>query len=113
MRGGCNPATLQAGGAEAEAQVTRVLESSLEVIEALMITTPRKQRKALNEQRERLETILEGVDTALVWRLATCETAKLTQLSEKLAAITPGPYLPIAKMLSRAARPDQRFRHWI
>ena len=85
----------------------------MEVIEALMITTPRKQRKALNEQRERLETILEGVDTALVWRLATCETAKLTQLSEKLAAITPGPYLPIAKMLSRAARPDQRFRHWI
>ena len=79
-------AQLQAGGSEAEAALVRVLESALEVLEAVAMSTPRKQRKALKIQCEKVETVLEEVDGELVGRLTTCDRAEIIQLSENSAA---------------------------
>ena len=51
------------------------------------MSTPRKQRKALKIQCEKVETVLEEVDGELVGRLTTCDRAEIIQLSEKLGSL--------------------------
>eukprot|EP01048_Picozoa_sp_COSAG05_P010235 COSAG05_NODE_887_length_6737_cov_25.085719_6_plen_401_part_01 len=80
-------AQMQTGGDEAEAALISILESALETIEAVLISTPRKQRKAVKAQCERVEAILEEMNGETVGRIASCKMAELTVLSEKLSAI--------------------------
>eukprot|EP01048_Picozoa_sp_COSAG05_P028288 COSAG05_NODE_8699_length_679_cov_5.248072_1_plen_207_part_10 len=80
-------AQMQTGGSDAEAALVIALESTLEFLEAVLMSTPRKQRKAVKAQCERVEAILEEMDDETVERLASCEAAELTMLSEKFRAI--------------------------
>ena len=78
---------MQAGGDEAEAALSAVLESALETLEAVLMLTPRKQRKAVKAQCERTEAMLEELNGEVVGRLASCEAGELTVLGEKLRTV--------------------------
>ena len=78
---------LQGSENDAEAALTSILEAGLQVLEMLLVSTPRKQRKAVKEVCEALEIVLEELDADLIRRLASCEAADLTRLSEKLCAV--------------------------
>ena len=78
---------LQAGGDDAETMMAQICESVLEVLETLLLTTPRKQRKAVKMQCDRIEAVLEAMTGDVLGRLASHETTELTHLCERLAAI--------------------------
>ena len=80
-------AQLQAGGDGAEAALGNALEAGLEALEAVAMSTPRKQRKAVKLQCARLEAVLEDADEYLLGRLAAYDSADLAQLGEKLAVM--------------------------
>eukprot|EP01047_Picozoa_sp_COSAG01_P080372 COSAG01_NODE_15601_length_1320_cov_1.821458_1_plen_396_part_01 len=80
-------AQLQGGGDGAEAALVAVLECALQTLEAVLMSTPRKQRKALKAQCERAEVMLEELGEAVVGRLASCEAAELRALSEQLCTV--------------------------
>ena len=80
-------AQLKAGADECEAMLTAVAEHALEVLEMLQNTTPRKRRKPLKTQCERIEVFIDAVDGDLVERLALCEAAELERLSEHLRLV--------------------------
>eukprot|EP01048_Picozoa_sp_COSAG05_P018780 COSAG05_NODE_2812_length_2613_cov_2.861575_2_plen_715_part_00 len=80
-------ALLQAGGDEVEAALTAVLESALETLEAVLVLTPRKQRKTVKAQCERTEEILEELSGQVVGRLASCQAEELRVLGEKFGAV--------------------------
>eukprot|EP01048_Picozoa_sp_COSAG05_P004626 COSAG05_NODE_256_length_12752_cov_5.614795_5_plen_1061_part_00 len=81
-------AQLQAGGDEAKLALTAVLEATLEVLQALAMATPRKQRKSVKEKCERLESFLDEVESdEFDHRLAACETPELQQLAHTLGAV--------------------------
>eukprot|EP01048_Picozoa_sp_COSAG05_P005112 COSAG05_NODE_295_length_11962_cov_6.608952_11_plen_737_part_00 len=74
-------------GKNAEAVLSGVLEAALETLEALLVSTPRKQRQAVKAQCESVENILEELDSEMIGRLAVCDKTDLTVLSEKLDAV--------------------------
>ncbi|MDE0916494.1 MAG: hypothetical protein OSB57_15075, partial [Planctomycetota bacterium] len=80
-------ARLQAGGEDAETALVNVLEVGLEVLEAVLVSTPRKQRKVVKQQCERVEAMLEEVDEHLLERLVAYDGADLAQLGAYLAAM--------------------------
>ena len=80
-------ALLQVGGDEVEAALTAVLESALETLEAVLVLTPRKQRKTVKAQCERTEEMLEELSGEVVGRLASCQAEELRVLGEKLGAV--------------------------
>eukprot|EP01048_Picozoa_sp_COSAG05_P020989 COSAG05_NODE_3727_length_1878_cov_1.568859_1_plen_579_part_00 len=78
---------LQGGGDEVEAALAALLESALEILEAVLMRTPRKQRKAVKAQCERAEAMLEELSSKVMQRLASCEAETLRALGEKLGAV--------------------------
>ena len=80
-------ALLQAGGDEAEAALSNVLVSALETLEAVLMLTPRKQRKSVKAQCERAEAMLEELNDEVVGRLVSCAADELRVLGEKLGSV--------------------------
>ena len=80
-------AQLQGGGDEAEEVLTTILESVLQVLEILAAGTPRKQRRAVKVACAQVESVLEGIDSDFVERLATSQPAELMQLGGKLGSL--------------------------
>ena len=78
---------MQAGGDEAEAALSNVLESALETLEAALMLTPRKQRKSVKAQCERAEAMLEELNDEVVGRLVSCAADELRVLGEKLGSV--------------------------
>ena len=62
-------AQLQGGADEAEAALTTILESVLQVLEILAAETPRKQRRVVKVACEQVESVLEEIDSDFVERL--------------------------------------------
>eukprot|EP01047_Picozoa_sp_COSAG01_P072376 COSAG01_NODE_11493_length_1922_cov_7.001097_1_plen_640_part_11 len=77
---------LRAGGEQAEDALAAVLEHGFEVLEALSLSTPRRQRKGIRAACDRLEETLEVVGE-LVQQLACAEETALTPLSEYLCLV--------------------------
>ena len=88
---GYAPKSGELGGPLIEAKdpsaLAAVLESALETLEAVLMLTPRKQRKAVKTQCERADTMLEELSGVKVARLASCEAGELRVLGEKLGAV--------------------------
>ena len=63
--------------------VISVLEHGLEVLEASAISSPRKERKSLRSMCDRVESVLEDIDSVLE-QLSRCATSELERVVECL-----------------------------
>ena len=80
-------ARLRSGGDDAEATLVLVLERALEIMEALALKTPRRQRGQLKALCDRLEAALVESEADIVVRIATCEPSDLRQLGQALCML--------------------------
>jgi hypothetical protein len=81
-------ATLRGGGEEASLVLSQVLEHGLMLMDSQRLWTPRSGRRAIAATSERVEELLDTVDTSrLVGQLSSCEESSLQMLSESLCAV--------------------------
>eukprot|EP01049_Picozoa_sp_SAG25_P016933 SAG25_NODE_4125_length_883_cov_126.173469_1_plen_293_part_11 len=79
---------LQEGGEEAVVALARVLEHALSVLEALRMSTPRRERKVITVMSDRVEKLLDTMDeNDLISQIAACEESCLVVLVERLCAV--------------------------
>eukprot|EP01047_Picozoa_sp_COSAG01_P042494 COSAG01_NODE_3714_length_5769_cov_15.948501_2_plen_1619_part_01 len=81
-------ATLRGGGEQASLVLSQVLEHGLEAMDSQRLWTPRSGRRAIGATSERVEELLDTLDTSrLVGQLSSCEESSLHMLSESLCAV--------------------------
>eukprot|EP01048_Picozoa_sp_COSAG05_P004418 COSAG05_NODE_237_length_13170_cov_25.700558_5_plen_1165_part_00 len=78
-------ASLESGGGNGA--VVSVLEHGLEVLEALSVSSPRKQRKSVRSMCERVESVLEG-STEVMGQVSMCGVSELECLVECLCEVS-------------------------
>eukprot|EP01050_Picozoa_sp_SAG11_P024480 SAG11_NODE_5219_length_1626_cov_187.516699_1_plen_536_part_10 len=80
-------ALLRVGGEEAMDLVMSVLEHATVVMESLSLSSPRKERKALRQVLDRVESVEEMVDVQWVSDASLCDDRELEQLASVLANV--------------------------
>eukprot|EP01048_Picozoa_sp_COSAG05_P005418 COSAG05_NODE_321_length_11453_cov_62.107539_2_plen_2300_part_00 len=78
-------AALQSG--DALEAVTAILEHAMNVLDILLSSTPRKERKTAKALCERTEAALEAIDDTVMMQLSMCEESELSALVECLCSV--------------------------
>jgi hypothetical protein len=78
---------LHGGGETCAAMVREVLDHAMDVLETRLTSSPRKARKALLETIERLEAVLESIDSVWCDSVSRCGRDELDRLSDLIVCV--------------------------